>query len=322
MRLAPVACVAAASMALSAQNTTIRTTVPLVVLPASVTDKAGHAIYGLGPDDFVVLDNGARRAIHVDTSDSGLAPVELVVAIQTTTFSTAALAKIQKVGAMIPEAVVGENGEAAVLTFDDHVNLVQDFTKNVNAIEDAFKQLKGSDGTHARMLDAVGMALDMLAKQPGARRRSILVIGETRDRGSESKLQDIVAKTQRVGVTIYTLNYSAWLTPFTAKPEDYSPPDTGLAEGFVQLARLGKKNTAEALTQATGGRRIRFETQSKLENDLIALGADIHSRYLISFTPEQDPHPSFHKLQVLLKDRPDVVIKARPGYWASVGEAQ
>ena len=39
---------------------------------------------------------------------------------------------------MIPEAVVGVNGEAAVLTFDEEVKLVQYFTANADAISKTF----------------------------------------------------------------------------------------------------------------------------------------------------------------------------------------
>ncbi len=95
-------------------------------------------MYGLIADDFIVLDNGARRVVRVDPSDAGLAPVALVVVIQTSDVSSAALAKIQKVGVMIPEAVVGENGEAAVLSFDDHVNILQDFTRDPDSLRMCF----------------------------------------------------------------------------------------------------------------------------------------------------------------------------------------
>lgn len=91
---------------LAAQQTTIRTSVPLVVLPTSVTDRKGHFIAGLGASDFIVLDDGAPRAIHIDDSDSETAPIAPVVAIQTSDISQSALAKIRKAGSMISQAVV------------------------------------------------------------------------------------------------------------------------------------------------------------------------------------------------------------------------
>ena len=121
--------VLAASFA-GAQDTTIRTNVPLVVLQTSVTDQQGHPVSGLTDTDFQVLDNGIARPVHVRTIDDGLGPVSLVIAIQSSDISAAALAKVRKVGAAISQGVVGENGEAAVVTYGDTVQVVQDFTRN------------------------------------------------------------------------------------------------------------------------------------------------------------------------------------------------
>jgi hypothetical protein len=91
---------------LHGQQPTIRTTVPLVTVPVSVADRHGGVIYDLDRSDFLLLDNRKLRPVRVDIADSGLAPVALVTLIQTSDISLSALAKIRKVGAMIPEAVV------------------------------------------------------------------------------------------------------------------------------------------------------------------------------------------------------------------------
>ena len=299
------------------QQPTIRTTVPLVTVPVSVADRNG-VVYDLHASDFLLLDDGKPRPVRVDTVDSGLAPVALVTLIQTSDITLSALAKIRKVGVMIPEAVVGANGEAAVLTFDDHIKVAQDFTNDADAISQAFRDLKPADNTGGRMIDAVDKALDMLANRPGSRRANILIIGENKDRGSEEKLADLIPKIQRTGVTIYSLSYSAYLTPFTTKSEDYQPSGGGLLQAISEVARLAKENTVKALTDVTGGQRFRFETKSKLENDLIRLGSEIHNRYLLSFTPDLEQTPRFHHLQLEVKNHPDALIRARPGYWAPV----
>ncbi|MFL6463321.1 MAG: VWA domain-containing protein [Bryobacteraceae bacterium] len=303
---------------LHGQQPTIRTTVPLVTVPVSVADRHG-VIYDLHSSDFLLLDDGKPRPVRVDTVDSGLAPVALVTLIQTSDITLSALAKVRKVGVMIPEAVVGANGEAAVVTFDDHIKVAQDFTTDADAISQAFHNLKPADTMDGRMIDAVDKALDMLMNRPGSRRANILIIGESRDRGSEEKLSNLIPKIQRTGATIYSLTYSAYLTPFTTKPEDYRPSGGGLV--FTEIARLTKQNTVKALMDVTGGQRFRFETKAKLENDLIRLGTEVHSRYLLSFTPDLEQTPQFHHLQLQIKNHPDALIRARPGYWATSNDA-
>lgn len=320
MRDFAVGCFLSSLMAisLSAQQTTIHTTVPLVTVPVSVTDRHGHFVSGLKASNFLLLDDGKARPVRVDITDFGLAPVALVTVIQTSNISLSALAKIKKVGAMIPEAVVGANGEAAVVTFDDQVKVVQGFTSDADAISRAFHDLKPSDTMRGRMIDAVGEALNLLASRPGPRRANILSIGETRDRGSKEKLDDLIPEIQRAAVTIYSLTYSAYLTPFTTKPEDYQPTGGGLLQAVTETARLAKKNTVKTLTGVTGGREFRFETKSKLENDLIRMGSELHSRYLLSFTPDLERTPRFHRLQVEIKGQPEDAVRARPGYWSAL----
>ncbi len=253
MKLFAVVCTVLSASSFVGQDTTIRTTVPLVVLPTSVTDRRGHSIDGLSPSDFVLVDNATPKPVSIDVTESGLAPIALVVLIQNSDISLSALAKIRKVGAMIPEAVVGENGEAAIITFDDRIDVVQDFTRDADEIANAFRNLKRGDNMDGRMIDAVDRSLNMLAQRPGPRRPNILLIGESRDRGSKTKLEDLRQKLQRTGVTIYALKYSVYLTPFTIKPEEYSPTGGGLLTGITELARLGKQNTIETLTGLTGG---------------------------------------------------------------------
>jgi VWFA-related protein len=321
--LVPCASIMLAASGLFGQETTIRTDVPLVVLPVSITDRNGRFVYGLASSDFLLLDDGKPRAVRVDSADSELAPLALVVLIQTSDISQSALLKIRKVGTMIQEAVVGANGEAAVVTFSDKVRVAQDFTNRADEISNAFRDLRSEDTGEGRMLDAVAKALDLLANRAGGARSSILIVGESRDRGSETKLKDLLPAIQRSAVTIYSISYSAYLTPFTTKASEYSPPNGGgLLKAITETGRLGKQNTSQALTDASGGRRLSFATQSKLENDLIRLGSEIHSRYVVSFTPDRDQGTRFHTLEVKIKDRPQFVVRTRRGYRAEFGFSQ
>jgi VWFA-related protein len=297
------------------QDATIRTTVPLVVLPTSVTDRHGAAMGGLSASDFLLTDGNRPRSVQLDVVDSGLVPIALVVLVQTSDTASPALAKIRRVGAMISQSVVGENGEVAILSFSDRVDLRQSFTRDANRISEAFEGLKASDGAGGRMLDAVAQALKILSERPASRRASILIIGESRDRGSETKLEALTPSIQNSAATIYGLRYSAYWTAFTTKPEDYRPSGGGLVTGIGELARLAKQNTMEALTHLTGGVQQSFETKSKLEKDLMEVSRDLHNRYLVSFAPGESAGSGFHPVSIRIRDHPEALVHTRPGYW-------
>jgi VWFA-related protein len=318
-------------------QTTIRTTVPLVVVPVNVADSKGNPVDGLNEDDFVVLDDGKPRKARVEASDSIIAPLSVVIAVQTSDISQPALLKIRQVGSIVGESVAGANGEVAIVGYSDEVKVLHKFTNDSNQITDTFEDLKpdASIGvttekmrlklSGGRMIDAIAKAADLLEhrpfeKRPLSRRTVILVIGETKDRGSEAKLADVINRTQKLATTIYGLSYSGYVTAFTTKATEYEPFGRGFDPrlAILEMARIGQKSAMGALVEATGGQHFSFETKGKLENDLFAMSKEIHSRYYVSFTATESDQPLFHQLQISIRDQPGVLVHARPGYWTGL----
>jgi len=312
------------SVVLSAQEPpTISTNVPLVLVPVTVTDRKGNLIDGLTVDDFVLADDGVRQRVRMDTSDTVLAPVSLVVAVQCSGISAAVLAKINRVGGMIQPLITGDKGQAAVIAFDDEVRVFQDFTGDSAKIRVAFQRVQPRVIKGGKMLDAVAESVRMLSTRNQNHRRILLILSESRDRGSKAKLPEVIELVQRAGVTVYPATYSAQATAWTAKPED--SPSMPMPAGDTQsvdflgplaeLARLGKANAADAFARATGGRHLSFETLKGLEDTITRAGEEIHSQYLLSFVPQESKNSGYHHVDVLVQSRPEAVVRARPGYW-------
>jgi VWFA-related protein len=318
-RIFEIACVMIAlSVAASAQQPApIQANVPLVLVPVTVTDRKGTLMDGLSEDDFVVADDGIRQRIHLDTSDTVLAPVSLVVAVQCSGISAAVLAKINRVGGMIQPLVAGDRGRAAVIAFDDEVRVIQDFTGDQNKIRVAFERIDPRVIRAGKMIEAVAEAVQMLTTRPANSRRILLILSESRDRRSKLKLADAIVMAQRAGVLIYPATYSAYATPWTARSED-NPPMPGGPDymgGVIDLWRLGTTNTAEAFARATGGHHLSFETLSGLENAITRAGEEIHSQYLLSFVPHETDNKGYHHIEVAVPTKSDAIVRARPGYW-------
>jgi VWFA-related protein len=305
------------TVVLAAQQSTIRTNVPLVLVPVTVTDHKGNFIDGLEVDDFIVTDDGLKQQIRMDTSDTVMAPVSLVIAVQCSGISAAVLAKIHKVGGMIQPLITGERGQAAVVAFDDDVRVFQEFTSDSTKIRVAFESIEARTIKAGRLIDAVAEGVRMLSTRPENHRRVLMLLSESRDRGSRMKLPQAVELAQRASVTMYPATYSAHGTPWTAKPED-NPPMPGGPDyigAITELGRLGKTNAADAFARATGGRHLSFLTLKSLEDTISRAGEEIHSQYLLSFAPVESKNAGFHRIQVLVPSRPDAVGRAKPGYW-------
>jgi VWFA-related protein len=301
-----------------AQDSTIRTNVPLVLVPVTVTDAKGTTIDGLQAEDFMLKDDDVpQKQIRMDTSDTVLAPVALVVAIQASGISQPALEKIRKVGSLIQPLVGGEKSEAAILAYDAEVRTLQDFTRDGDKITGAFATVQARTIKNGVLIDAVAQGIQMLTTRPENFRRILITIGESRDRGSKSKLEKTVEAAQHAGVAIYSITYSAQATAWTAKPQDNPPlpiePD--YIGAFKELGRLGTTNQAESFSKQTGGQHLSFARLQGLEEALGRLGTEIHSQYLLSFVPEESKNKGYHRLAVEVRSHPGAVIRARPGYW-------
>ncbi len=137
------------------QDATIKTKAPLVLVPTVVTDKKGNFIEGLSAEDFVTTDDGVRQQVHMDTSDTVLAPVSIVVAIQSSGISYPVLQKINKVGGMIQPLITGQRGQCAVISYDLEVRVFQEFTSDSTKIHQAFEAIDARTIKQAKMIDAV-----------------------------------------------------------------------------------------------------------------------------------------------------------------------
>ena len=345
------AAIFALAVSVAAQDSRFGVRSRLVLVPVNVADLKGRSIDGLEPAEFLVFDNGRQQRTTVDTIDTGVAPIALVVAVQSSGISAAVLEKVRDIGSMIQPLITGERGCAGVLSFDERITWLQDCTSSPDAIQRAFYQvqplLRPGEDKQARMLDAVQSAVERLRQRPGAR-RVLFLISESRDRGSETELETAAVAAQAAGVTVYAATYSAFKTAFTSKlpvsqprrplkpktpndeigtvngapPNKYNPkippPEhrVDVLAGIGELARLSKANTTAVLTKSTGGTTFPFTKQKALEAAIHKLGAELHTQYVVSFVPEASP-PGYHTLEVRLARPGEFRIRARPGYWST-----
>jgi VWFA-related protein len=318
----------------------------LVLVPATVTDAKGRSLEGLDASDFVLLDNGRPRKVVVDSFATGVAPIALVIAVQASGISGPVLAKVQKIGAMIQPLITGERGCAALVSFADRVNWLEGCTSNADALVRAFGQLRPGEEKSGRMLDAVHEAVERLRRRTDMR-RVLLLISESRDRGSETGLETALVAAEAAGVTVYAATYSAITTAFITRPSDRHPNDgakgpelprrepesppgrervpipppssrVDIPGAIGELVRLGRTNTTQALASRTGGTTFPFTRQKGLENAIQKLAEELHTQYVLSFAPDS-AEPGYHRLEVRVTREGRWRVRARQGYWSGGG---
>jgi len=273
-----------------------------------------------------------------------------VVVIEANSSSVAILDKLHGAGILFSDLLAADAGETAVVSVSYEARVALNFTSDSSRLTRVLRDLR-VQGDSAALLDGVLQALHLLATRDPARRRIVLVIAESRDRSSKVKLPDLLRDNQLRNTAIYWLTYSTFLAPFTNKPksvwdrmteeekedpkrdplgiqgkikypwpeeEEPLPPDMAPGSLFNIFTELGHKSDVDAanlLSRTTGGRTFSFLKQSGLEEAIHAVANEVHRQYIISFQPKLDAAGTFHTIRAEVRDRPDLHVRTRAGYW-------
>ena len=304
------------------QIPTIRVPVRLVSVPTMVFTRESRIVNGLQAADFRILDNGRLQTPSLNTSST---PVSVALVIQVNQDVREYLPFIKTAGSAIEALLVGESGEAAVVTYGSEVAVVKPF--DAGSVPSAFRSIS-ANGRPARMVDGGIRALALLARRPSARTRVLLFIGQALDDGSESALAALREGVEKENVAVHALTLPEFGKAFVSDTFSLqglsSKADRGGFKASADFGRLisvlNRSGNAAAgvdpfsvLVAATGGIQLHFRKQRQLEDAIAAIGIDLRSAYLLSYYPNSQ-EAGYHTVRVVV-DVPGARVYSRPGYW-------
>lgn len=297
----------------------------LVNEPVTVRASNGEMVHNLALRDFRIADNGVEQTItHFELGGDS---VSLVVVVETSSRIDALLPDLRTCGILLSQVVMGPNAEAAVVGFNDSVDKLQDFTSSADDVEKTFARLQ--DGTSgSKLYDAMALAAEMLsdrpeptATQPG-RRRVMLVLAESDDKGSKAKLGAVLRQAQLENVTIWSVGLSTvhatFLNRAKMRPSDPGWGDNNLIPVAIWAVTNIKdeisKNGLQIATTATGGSHFATWRDRSIQRAIEEIGGELHSQYLLMYTPTGTNAEGYHEIKVEV-DRSNLKIRSRPGYF-------
>jgi VWFA-related protein len=310
-----------ASAAAAQQGADLRVQSNVVLVPTLVKDADGHVVYGLTQKDFVIDDDDAEQTVHLDDSAES-EPASVVVAVQTGRRAWREYSRMRGIGTMLTPVFNQLRSRVALVEFDSHVNLVENFSEDETAIYEDLKKLQAGDNG-AAIRDAIDFSVRLLEKEPANRQRVLLLVSENRDHGSHiSKTDDVVAAIGTSSTVVYALPFSPSLSQVLDterglnRDEAYwnAPPD--IIGTLLMAKNAMMKNITRTIAAMTGGEYELFTSQKAFESRLVDFNNHLHSRYVLSFAP-QKPRFGLHQIQVRLKQpAPGTIVLSRTSYWA------
>jgi VWFA-related protein len=276
------------------EPTRIQVDVTRVNLLFTVTDRKGRFVTDLTKDDFEVIESKKPQSIMEFNAESDL-PLRLGILIDTSNSIRDRFKFEQDAASEFIKGVVHANQDKAMLvSFDTKAELVSDLMGDTEKLDHAIRSLRPGGGT--ALYDAIFFACrDKLSQdQPKHKfRRAIVIVSDGDDNQSQYTRDQALEMAQKADVVLYSIS-------------------TNITKVESDGDKVLKYYAAE-----TGGKAFFPFKVEDLEQSFENIANELRHQYNISYRPEpMRTDGLFHAVDLKVKNRKDLVVHVRKGYYA------
>jgi VWFA-related protein len=290
------------------QVPTIRSTVSLVHLVATATDRRHNFVTDLEKGDFKVLEDGVPQEIKLFGRETDL-PLRIGLLLDTSNSIRPRLEFEKDAAIDFLTSVIRRNKDMAFLmTFDNEPEVIQDYTGDLALLTGAIRKQRAGGGT--ALHDAIYRAAEKLTNPPLAKgpnqevRRVMVVISDGDDNLSDHALSDAVEVAIRAEASIYSVSTN---TDWLATSGDM-PRKMHLAPGDKVLQKFAEES---------GGRVFYPYKVEDLAESFVDIGTELRSQYFIAYSPtDAQVNGKYRRIQVDTT-RKGLTVRTRKGYYAT-----
>ena len=272
---------------------TIRVQVNEVNLIFTVTDKKGKFITGLKRENFGLLDDGRPPLAVLRFTQQTNLPLRVGIMLDTSSSIRQRFQFEQDSAIEFLLQILHLNDRAFVEGFDIQTDLAQDFTNNVDLLNQGIRKLRPGGGT--ALFDSLYKTCrdQMLTlKETGAVRRALILVSDGDDNYSRVEESDAIKMCQRADTIVYSISTN--ISPSKDKGDD----------------------VLKAISEATGGQAF---YPIKLED--VAVGfrnveEELRSQYHLVYRPANLKMDGSFRTIYLQATDPRYHVRAQKGYFA------
>jgi VWFA-related protein len=259
----------------------------------TVTDKKGHFVTGLQQQNFGLLDDGRPPLSVVQFTQQTNLPLRVGIMLDTSSSIRSRFQFEQDSAIEFFLQVLHLNDRAFVEGFDVQTDVAQDFTNNVDLLNQGIRKLRPGGGT--ALFDALYKTCrdQMLTlRETGSVRKALIMVSDGDDNYSRAEETDAIKMCQRADTIVYTISTNISATK-----------DKG-------------DDVLKQISEATGGEAF---YPTKLED--VALGfrniqQELRSQYLLVYRPADFRHDGSFRTIYLHALDPRYKVRTRKGYFA------
>ena len=271
---------------------TFRADTRLVVLHASVVDKAGRLLTDLPRSAFKVYENNVEQPLKTFRRED--VPVSLGLVVDN---SGSMRNKRKHVESAALAAVKASNprDEVTVINFNDEPFRDVELTSDIKKMEEGLTRLDSRGGTAMR--DAISATIDYIKQRGKHDKKVLFIVTDGDDTASQmTSLEKLVQKAHDAEVLLYFI---------------------GLLSEEDKRAAKRAKRAMEALAKASGGTAVFPESLEEVEKVAVSIANEVRNQYVLTYSPtNQNLDGSFRQIRVVANGPGRPQVRTRSGYYA------
>lgn len=292
-----------------------------VMLPVTVRDAKGQPVTTLTRANFRVFEDGREQPL----SDLALrqVPVDVVLMVDASSSAAANLDDFRRAVEGFA-AKLGPDDRISLIKFDDHVELLQDWTQSRVQLRRSLRRI--TPGVFTRFNDSLLLAArEQLAHARG--RHAVIVLTDGIDSGrGYSTLEAALRALLQAQATVYVVSNTEIERMKKREELDSLLASTSSVIRFNEL-RIGdlreglrvldaSERTLEQLTTATGGRLYKPSSFDELDATYVEVAEELRHQYALYYMPlNKTRDGQFRRVRVETTD-PSNQVSTRVGYFA------
>jgi VWFA-related protein len=286
----------AAALAYS-QVATIKVSSNLVLTPVRVTDAAGMAVRNLKAEDFDIKENGIKVAA-ARLGDPGEAPLELAMLFDTSGSVYTRFELERSAAARFLSRVMRPLDSVIIISVANQPEIL---LKRTSSLDEALRAVARVVPTTqaTAFYNSVAKAVRMFEEtERQDSRRVIIAMSDGEDnRSLDNTQEDLLRSLQLTNCLFYSIN----------------PRGHAYDKNFIsRRAQQGM----QALAQQTGGLSFVADSVEELAGFLDRIADELQGQYLLGYySPATTGAGIYRSIAIQVHGRPDLQIKARPGYY-------
>lgn len=275
---------------------TFKSSVDLVRVSAVVRDHKGRFVRDLEARDFEVFDGGQPKRISDFRTD--LSGVSVALLFDVSGSMESKLVSAREAASHVLSWLDTNQDEAAIFTFDTHLDEVTPFTTKLKTLPDSLSALVPFGATSLH--DAIAATARRVATREG-RRRAVVVLTDGSDNASRLTPSEVSGIASEIDVPVYIFGIVPGIDNPASEEATSSADRSALSRDLADLAEW------------TGGHVFVASTPGQRSMAARQIVDELRHQYLIAF--ESSGQPGWHPLVVRARDK-DLTVRARSGYIA------